>query len=138
MTRNRKIYTIHLHQNQERYNTPDLKLILRSYCAILSHNISKPKESQASSRTTTLRGILFIFDVYFLRCLIKLRHLAETEQMTSKEHIVVHFARVHFSVPRLKWDRVEQMINKELVEHGVDVIVYSRDKNDAHRISQNK
>jgi diphthamide biosynthesis methyltransferase len=85
-----------------------------------------------------LRGILFIFDVYFLRCLIKLRHLAETEQMTSKEHIVVHFARVHFSVPRLKWDRVEQMINKELVEHGVDVIVYSRDKNDAHRISQNK
>jgi len=48
--------------------------------------------------------------------------------------ISFHLARVHHAVPNLDWNRIHDLIRKVLVNRGIKVYIYTKDRNDNDKI----
>jgi hypothetical protein len=60
------------------------------------------------------------------------------EQKNLDAPISAHLARIHYAVPNLDWDRVDKLLHDVLIDRGIDVTVYSKDRTDNDRIKKNK
>jgi DNA ligase-3 len=60
------------------------------------------------------------------------------EEKNVAASIGFHFARIHHGVPNLKWEKVEKLLEKHLMTKGINVTIYTKDRDDKDKVGKKK
>ncbi|KAL0481852.1 ligase [Acrasis kona] len=71
---------------------------------------------------------------HFDECARAIARLIKSESRELEQDISLHFSRIHRGTLKLKWDQVHDSLQRYLVDKGINVTVYTKDRDDENRI----